>query len=108
MNKYNIGKNEIQTMKLRQMYYWIVEKRKSQILISSINFSISETWKQIHNDILPNYLKTFNYKLTWNLLPIKSKPHIAAYHQTNMCSFCYSSEETVSHLFLTYVKLNSV
>ena len=108
MNKYNIGKNEIQTMKLRQMYYWIVGKRKSQILIPTINFSISETWKQIHNDILPNYLKTFNYKLTWNLLPVKSKPHIAAYHQTNMFSFCYSSEETVYHLFLTCVKLNSV
>ena len=67
MNKYNIGKNEIQTMKLHQMNYWIVHKQKSQILIPSINFPISETWKQIHNDILlPNYLKTFNYKLTWN------------------------------------------
>ena len=40
MNKYNIGKNEIQTMKLRQMYYWIVGKRKSQILIPTINFLI--------------------------------------------------------------------
>ena len=48
MNKYNIGKNEIQTMKLRQMYYWIVGKRKSQILIPTMNFAISETWKQIH------------------------------------------------------------
>ena len=103
MKKYNIGKNEIQTMKLRPMYHWIIEKRKSQILISSINFSISETWKQIYNDILPNYLKTFIYKLTWNLMPVKLKPHIAAYHQTNMCSFCYSSEETVSRLFLTCV-----
>ena len=66
MNKYNIGKNEILTMKLHQMYYWIVQKQKRQILIPSINFPISETWKQIHNDILPNYLKTFNYKSTWN------------------------------------------
>ena len=97
-------------MKLRQIYYWIVEKRKSEILIPSINFPIFETWKQIPNDTLPNYLKTFNYKLTWNLLPVKSKPHIAAYHKTNLCSFCNSSEETVtvSHLFLTCVKLNSV
>ena len=90
------------------MYFWIVEKRKSHILIPFINFPISETWKLIHNDILPNYLKTFNYKITWNLLPVKSKSHIAAYHQTNMCPFCYSSEETVSHLFLTCVNLDSV
>ena len=40
MNKCDIGKNEIQTMKLRQMYYWIVKKEKSQIFIPSINFSI--------------------------------------------------------------------
>ena len=90
------------------MYYRIVEKRKSQILMTSINFSISETQKLIYNEILPNYSKTFNYKLNWNLLPVKSKPHIAAYLQTNMCSFCNSSEETVSHLFLACVKLNSV
>ena len=51
-------------MKLRQMYYWIVEKRKSQILIPSINIPISKTWKQIRNDMFPNYLKTFDYKLT--------------------------------------------
>ena len=42
MNKYNSGKTEIQIMKLRQMYYWIVEKQKSQILIPSINFPISK------------------------------------------------------------------
>ena len=80
MNKYNIGKNKIQTIKLRQTYYWIVEKRKSQILIPSINFPIFETWKHIHNGILPNYLKTFTYKLTWNLIPVKLKPHVAAHH----------------------------
>ena len=50
----------------------------------------------------------FNYKLTWNLLPVKSKPQIAAFHQTNLCSFYNSSEEALSHLFLTFVKLNSV
>ena len=41
-------------------------------------------------------------------MPVKSKPHIAAYPQTNLCFFCNSYEETVSHLFLTCVKLNSV
>ena len=71
MDKYNIGKNEIQTMKLHQLYFWLFEKRNSQILIPSINFPISETSKQIHNDILPNYLKTFNYKLTSNLLLVE-------------------------------------
>ena len=72
------------------MYSWIVEKRKNQILILSIIFPktkfiffdillmqpliiifpVCETWNQIHNDVLPNYLKTFNYKSTWNLMPV--------------------------------------
>ena len=38
-------------------------------------------------------------------MSVESKPHIAAYHQTNMCFFCNSSEETV---VFTSVKLNSV
>ena len=57
------------------------------------------TYCQIHNDILSNYLKTFNYKLTLRLLPITSKSHIAAYHRTNLYFFYNSAEETVSYLF---------
>ena len=41
-------------------------------------------------------------------MPVKSKLHIAAYHQTNLCFFCNSLKKTVSHLFLTCVRLNSV
>ena len=41
-------------------------------------------------------------------MPVKSKPHIAAYHQTDLRSFCNSYEETVFYLFLTDAKLNSV
>ena len=38
MNKYSFGKNEIQRMKLRQMYYLTFEMKKCQVLIPSINF----------------------------------------------------------------------
>ena len=30
-------------------------------------------------------------------MPVESKPHIAAQHQANQCSFCNSSEEKISH-----------
>ena len=81
---------------------------KSQNLIPSIHLRNSETLKQNQNDILTNYFKAFNNKLIWNLMPVKSQPHFAAYHQTNLCTFCNFFEETVSHLFLTCVELNSV
>ena len=53
MNKYVIGKNEIQTMKMRQMYYWIVEKRKVKFYPVH-KFSYFCNMKQIHNGIFPN------------------------------------------------------
>ena len=86
MKKYNFGENKITKMTLRQIYYWIVEKL--QILISSIVFPISEAWYRIHYNILPNYLKTFHYKLTWNLMLVKLKPHTAVYHHSKLYSCC--------------------
>ena len=77
MNNYTMGKKKNQTIKSRQMYSKIVEKRKTQILIPFINFPISKTWKKIHNDILPNYyFRFFDYILIRNLMPVESNPHI--------------------------------
>ena len=59
LESHNLGKNEIRTMNTRQIYYTIIEQRRSQRLIPVVPFSIPNMWKQIHNDILPNYLKTF-------------------------------------------------
>ena len=86
-------------MNPRQIYCTIIGKRKSQRLIPSVPFSIPNMWKQIRNDILPNYLKTFNYKIIWNLMPIKSKPYIATYHGTSLFSFCNQQDKTESQLF---------
>ena len=102
-----LAKMKFKRWKCAKCIIGLLKKEKSNFILS-INFSTSETWKQIHNSIFPNYLKTFNYKLTWNLLPVKSKSRTAAYHKTNLCSFCNSFEKTVSHLFVTWVKLNSV
>ena len=46
--------------------------------------------------------------ITGNLLFVKSKPCIAAYHQANLCSFSNFSDETIYLLFLSCVNLNRV
>ena len=79
LDSHNLGKNKIETMNTRQIYYTIIEQRRSQRLIPFVLFSIPNMWKQIPNNILPNYLKTFNYKI-WNLMPVKSKSNVATYH----------------------------
>ena len=54
-------------------------------------------------NVFENFLKTFNFKILWNLMPVKSKPHIATYHSTSLCSFCNQQDETESHFFCVCV-----
>ena len=63
-------------MNTRQIYYTIIEQIRSQRLIPFVPFSIPNMWKQIYNNILPNYLKTFSHKIIWNLMPEKSRPYL--------------------------------
>ena len=41
-------------------------------------------------------------------MPVKSKPYVATYHGTSLCSFCNQQDETESHLFFSCIKLQSV
>ena len=41
-------------------------------------------------------------------MPLKSKPYIATYHGTSLCSFCNQHDETESHMFFSCIKLQSV
>ena len=41
-------------------------------------------------------------------MPVKSKPYVATYHGTSLCSLCNQQDETESHLFFSCIKLQSV
>ena len=63
LTKYKITLEELQAGKIKPIY-----KRLS---LTDYNWSDHDKirWKLTFNDILPNYLKTFNYGIVWNLLP---------------------------------------
>ena len=48
-------------------------------------------WKLTSNDILPNYLKTFNYRTVWNLLPFSN--------ELGKCALCRRGQDSAVHLF---------
>ena len=48
-------------------------------------------WKLTFNDILPNYLKTFNYRTVWNLLPFSN--------ELGKCALCRRDQDSAVHLF---------
>ena len=71
-------------------------------------YNISPRWKVLHMKVIPNYLISFNYKVHFNLLPVKSK--FADYRLDNdsRCPFCDFGFETLFHIMGKCVKLGVV
>ena len=86
LTKYKITLEELQTGKIKPIY-----KRLS---LTDYNWSDHDKmrWKLTFNDILPNYLKTFNYRTVWNLLPFS--------HELGECALCRRGQDSAVHLFV--------
>ena len=63
---------------------------------------------RITSKILPSYLQTFNYKLHFNLLPLKSLFKEWYLDNDSCCLFCNVGYETVYHLFGSCEKLKGL
>ena len=86
LTKYKITLEELQTGNIKPIY-----KRLS---LTDYNWSEQDKmrWKLTFNDILPNYLKTFNYRTIWNLLPFS--------HELGKCALCRRGQDSAVHLFV--------
>ena len=54
---------------------------------------------KLHRKIFPSYLKSFNYRLHFDLLPVKAKFQHFSLHSNSGCTFCSLHPETSVHLF---------
>ena len=54
---------------------------------------------KLHRKIFPSYLKSFNYRLHFDLLPVKAKFQHFSLHSNSGCTFCCLHPETSVHLF---------
>ena len=61
----------------------------------------TENYGKLHRNIFPNYLKTFNYKLQFDLLPVKGKfyEHMLDADVKVTCPFCNINLESAVHIF---------
>ena len=66
----------------------------------------SDRWLRLHSPILPNYLNSFNFKVHFNLLPVRSKFLDFALDNESLCPFCNLNYETQFHIFGKCTKLN--
>ena len=85
LTQYKITLKELQQGKINQIYQ----------RLSNSNYIPSKAdkfrWKLTSLSILPNYLKTFNYRTVWNLLPFSS--------ELGKCALCKQGQDSAVHLF---------
>ena len=85
LTQYKITLKELQQGKINQIYQ----------RLSNSEYIPSKTdkfrWKLTSQNILPNYLKTFNYRTVWNLLPFSS--------ELGKCALCKQGQDSAVHLF---------
>ena len=84
LKEYKITPDELIKEKIGQIYYRISYPNKRP--------SRQETfrWKLVTSSILPNYLKTFNYRTVRNLWPFSSEPV--------ECALCLQLQDTAVHV----------
>ena len=85
LKEYKISVEELTKGKIRQIY--------NRLSYPDKHPSCQETfrWKLITSSILPNYLKTFNYRIVRNLLPFSFEP--------GECALCLQFQDTAVHVF---------
>jgi len=59
---------------------------------------MEEKWLNVHHPILLNYLKTFNYRCAWNVLPVLAKDYANPLEAEAQCPTCLEKPETLKHL----------
>ena len=85
LTQYKITLKELQQGKINQIYQRL--SNSDYIPSKADKFR----WKLTSQNILPDYLKTFNYRTVWNLLPFSS--------ELGKCALCKQGQDSAVHLF---------
>ena len=97
LKRFGVTKEEMLSGKVKLVYNKVVEKVN--------DFNQSPRWALLHHKLLPNYLISFNYKIHFNLFPVKSKFCDFQLDNDSRCSFCKLNYETLFHIMGKCVKL---
>ena len=93
-----VSLEEMVSGKVKVVYQKVVEKVNE--------FDKSPRWALLHYKILPNYLISFNYKVHYNLLPVRAKFLDFQLDNMSRCAFCNINHETIFHIMGKCTKLH--
>ena len=106
---YKISADELVSGKIDIIYKRICNgsSRTKYPGIPNVFFSMMpKVTTSIHHNVLPNYLRTFIYRMNSSLLPLKSTYTVFGLDNDSRCEFCKLNFETNDHVFMNckYVK----
>ena len=80
-----------------------------KIVLEKLNvYNFTMKWRLLHVKFLPNYLLSFNYRVHFDLLPVKAKFMMYALDNDSRCRFCNLGYESSVHIFAKCLKLGVV
>jgi len=103
-----ITKEEILKGKIKEIYIRVKTTTVRNIVTQSIFGATTPNYKWIHHALLPNYLKTFNYKLANNALPVQPKFKLNIPELNPYCFLCKTTYESDIHLFSKCVEIKAL
>ena len=108
---YKISAEELATGKI-DVIYKIIQNGSSRTKypgVPNVEFiQMPECRTTIHHDILPNYLKTFIYRMKNCLIPLKCTYTDFGLDNDSRCEFCNINYETNYHVFMECEKVKTV
>ena len=97
----NISKEDLIHGKVKSIYENIIfSKNKIRVFFPK--------YSRLHNNVLPNYLKTFNFKANFEILPCKTKFVEFGLDTDSRCNFCLLHADTIPHLFSSCAVLKPI
>jgi len=99
LQKYDLHTQELHKHSIKSLYNLIIEKKYVLSTRTPTLRLPPIRWNWIHHDIIPHYLRNFNYKLVHNILPIASKFSSFRLDSNTLCPLCSKRYETNVHLF---------
>ena len=92
LREMNITKDDLINGKVKSVYEKIIFSK------NKVHGSFPK-WYRVHSIVLPNYLKTFNYKASVDILPCKTKFVEFGLDTDSRCNYCKLHPDTVLHMF---------
>jgi len=96
--KYRFTFEQLSQGKIKKLYKLLTTPKYT--VCNTNTWAPQTNWKNIHNSILSNHLKTFNYRCVWDNLTVPRKFCLNQMDSQAACTFYHACPETLIHLLI--------